>query len=124
MIKINISKIQEEIYNLIRKKNSDNVYFNSIPRETDFSKGYYIAYKLESISDGEYKNEIMLTVTFASAIDNYALEEKALETDKVINKAMLTNGRIIRQNVWLTNYVDNEEKTRNTVLQYYINIYK
>ena len=31
MIKINISKIQEEIYNLIRKKNSDNVYFHSIP---------------------------------------------------------------------------------------------
>lgn len=123
MINLNINKIQEEIYNLICKKNND-VYFNSIPKEVNLSKGYYVAYKLENIGDGEYKNEIMLTITFVSAIDNYSLEEKAIETDKVINKAMLTNGRIIRQNVWLTNYVDNEEKTRNTVLQYYINIYK
>nr|DAY92815.1 MAG TPA: hypothetical protein [Caudoviricetes sp.] len=123
MINLNISKIQEEIYNLICKKNND-VYFNSIPKEVNLSKGYYVAYKLENIGDGEYKNEIMLTITFVGAIDNYSLEEKAIETDKVINKAMLTNGRIIRQNVWLTNYVDNEEKTRNTVLQYYINIYK
>ena len=123
MINLNISKIQEETYNLICKKNND-VYFNSIPKEVNLSKGYYVAYKLENIGDGEYKNEIMLTITFVGAIDNYSLEEKAIETDKVINKAMLTNGRIIRQNVWLTNYVDNEEKTRNTVLQYYINIYK
>ncbi|MGM9977816.1 MAG: hypothetical protein ACI33J_03360 [Clostridium sp.] len=123
MINLNISKIQEEIYNLICKKNND-VYFNSIPRKVNFSKEYYVAYKLENIGDGEYKNEIMLTITFVGAIDNYSLEEKAIETDKVINKAMLANGRIIRQNVWLTNYVDNEEKTRNTVLQYYINIYK
>ena len=123
MINLNISKIQEEIYNLICKKNND-VYFNSIPKEVNLSKGYYVAYKLENIGDGEYKNEIMLTITFVGAIDNYSLEEKAIETDKVINKAMLTNGRIIRQNVWLTNYVDNEEKTRNKVLQYYINIYK
>ena len=123
MINLNISKIQEEIYNLICKKNND-VYFNSIPKEVNLSKGYYVAYKLENIGDGEYKNEIMLTITFVGAIDNYSLEEKAIETDKVINKAILTNGRIIRQNVWLTNYVDNEEKTKNTVLQYYINIYK
>lgn len=123
MINLNISKIQEDIYNLICKKNND-VYFNSIPKEVNLSKGYYVAYKLENIGDGEYKNEIMLTITFVGAIDNYSLEEKAIETDKVLNKAMLTNGRIIRQNVWLTNYVDNEEKTRNTVLQYYINIYK
>lgn len=123
MINLNISKIQEEIYNLICKKNND-VYFNSIPKEVNLSKEYYVAYKLESIGDGEYKNEIMLTITFVGAIDNYSLEEKAIETDKVLNKAMLTNGRVIRQNVWLTNYVDNEEKTRNTVLQYYINIYE
>lgn len=123
MINLNISKIQEEIYNLICKKNND-VYFNSIPKEVNLSKGYYVAYKLENIGDGEYKNEIMLTITFVGAIDNYILEEKAIETDKVLNKAMLADGRVIRQNVWLTNYVDNEEKTRNTVLQYYINIYK
>ena len=123
MINLNISKIQEEIYNLICKKNND-VYFNSIPKEVNLSKGYYVVYKLENIGDGEYKNEIMLTITFVGAIDNYSLEEKAIETDKVLNKAMLTNGRVVRQNVWLTNYVDNEEKTRNTVLQYYINIYK
>lgn len=123
MINLNISKIQEDIYNLICKKNND-VYFNSIPKEVNLSKGYYVAYKLENIGDGEYKNEIMLTITFVGAIDNYSLEEKAIETDKVLNKAMLTNGRVVRQNVWLTNYVDNEEKTRNTVLQYYINIYK
>ena len=92
MINLNISKIQEEIYNLICKKNND-VYFNSIPKEVNLSKGYYVAYKLENIGDGEYKNEIMLTITFVGAIDNYSLEEKAIETDKVINKAMLTNGR-------------------------------
>lgn len=124
MVNIDINKLQEEIYALICKKNVDaDVYFNSLPLGLDFSKKHYVSYKLENYGDGEYKNSVMLTVMFTGAMDNYDLEGQAIATDKDLNKEFITDGRIVRQNVWITNFNDNEEKTRNVVLQYYVNLY-
>lgn len=123
MVDLNITKLQEEIYSLICKNNND-VYFNCLPLGLDFSRDIFVSYKLENFLDGEYKNEIMLTVMFTGKKENYDLEIRAIETDKHLNKAFLTNGRIVRQNVWMTDFLDNEENTRSVVLQYYIKIYE
>lgn len=105
-------------------KNNANVYYYKLPSGLNFSKKTYISYKLENYEDGEYKNSIMLTVFITGALNNYDLERQAIIVDKDLNKAILTNARILRQNIWLTDLIDNEEKTKSIILQYYINVYE
>lgn len=106
----------KEIITLI----GNNVYDNTIPLNYDLVKNIGVYYILDSIEDLEYKDhinlEVHLVTNVVNKLDLFSLEA---QIHKRLNRATLTNGRIITKNIYRNAIIDDEENI-NISLEYYV----
>lgn len=113
-----ITVVQEEVYSLF--DNLCRIESDELGVNFDFNNEIGVYYNMSNILDMEYKNTIPLIITLVGIKNNkIEMQELAKEIDAKLNKAILTNSRIVRQNTYFNSFIDDEEKN-NIVLSYYI----
>lgn len=96
-----------------------------IPSNFNFKNNIAIEIKLaEGISDRNYCNDITLQIRIVGIFNRkFEVINKSIEIDEILNNYKFSNNDwIIRENVWYTNYID--EDKFNVVLMYTIRNYK
>lgn len=126
---MDILQIYKDIFSLLTPLNKF-IYRDYIPdsnSEIDlpkFSKGEYgVYFVIEPTDDIRYRQDLNLQVVIVGAKEyKPQAQQKALDMDKVIDRAMLNNFRIKKANAWAYTVDDGNET--NVVMQYRILDYK
>lgn len=121
---MDILLIYKEIYKILSPFGS--VYQDEIPNESsniqipDFKNGELgIFYVLDNIEDIKYRKNLNLEVTIVSD-KNYKIQaqQKALDIDKSVDRAIKIDFRIKKANAWLQTVEDGNKVS--VIMQYYI----
>lgn len=122
---MDLELLQMEIYDLLKDYNT---FLDEIPlldennKELDYQNKIYISYCFRGISDGMYRKDISLDINLVTNTKNkISLQKQAIEIDEKLNRKMLTNSRIVRQNGWYVNFKEDEKE--NIILQYFLITY-
>lgn len=118
------NELQAEICTFLSTIDSD-IQVDEIKSETenndfDFANLIGTYFSIGTYQEFEYKDSIPVTITLVSSKNNkVAVRDLANDFDKKVNKAILNNCRIVRQNSYVNSFVD-EQDLYNLVLSYFI----
>lgn len=125
---MNLKLIEDEIYNVIVTL-SNNVFLDELPlkdelgKELDYINKVYVTYRLLDIDNGSYRDNIFLEVQVVSNKENkIQSQDLAINLDKKLNRTILSESRIIRQNAWFIPATIDDKYY--ATLQYYVLNYK
>lgn len=116
-MELDLTSIQVKIFQLIPTG------VDTISSTFDYTKGNAIQVRVgDSITDETESNDISLEVRICGLTKNkIAIQAKAKDLDKILNQTAIEYYWIVRNNVYLTSYYDNDKF--NVVLQYTIKKY-